>query len=508
MSFVSDQAVMMNVALVFPHQLFRQSLLFEQSIDRFILIEDDLFFGDTQYPLRFHGQKLAYHRASLSHYRQWLCQRAETDLIRYQSGDPALDRAFAALPEEDMTLWVLAVHDFVLERRLKTLAETHGIPLRILDTPAFLNQTRDNQEWREDQKRWFMKDFYRWQRQRLDVLIESDGDPAGGQWSFDEDNRRKLPSKALPQLPELPQVNQTQVEEQAVHSVQSSFEDAPGTLEKILYPTDFEGADRWLDDFLAQRLAQFGPYEDAMEPGQNWLYHSVLTPMLNIGLLTPEIVLTRTLEHVAEHEVPLASVEGFIRQIIGWREFMHATYEDLGVRMRTSNHWQHQRRMPACFYTGSTGIDPVDDVIGRVLDTGYCHHIERLMVLGSVMFLCEIRPDDIYAWFMELFIDSYDWVMVPNVYAMSQHADGGLITTKPYFCGSNYIRKMSHYPTGPWCEIWDALFWRWIIEHQEELSANPRWSMMCAQARRMSDEKRQDHLDRAAAYLDRLDTRD
>ena len=160
--------------------------------------------------------------------------------------------------------------------------------------------------------------------------------------------------------------------------------------------------------------------------------------------------------------------------------------------------------MPNSFYDGTTGIAPVDDTIRRILDTGYCHHIERLMVLGGFMFLCEIDPDDIYRWFMEMFVDSYDWVMVPNVYAMSQHADGGTITTKPYFSGSSYIRKMSHYKQGPWCEIWDGLYWRWIWNHADELGKNPRWAMMCSMAKKMEANKRKQHLEVAETFVNNL----
>ncbi len=169
--------------------------------------------------------------------------------------------------------------------------------------------------------------------------------------------------------------------------------------------------------------------------------------------------------------------------------------------MRTTNHWKHERSIPASFYDGTTGIDPIDDTIGRILDTGYCHHIERLMVLGGFMFLCEFHPDEIYRWFMEMFIDSYDWVMVPNAYAMSQHADGGLITTKPYFSGSAYIRKMSHYKPCRWSEIWDGLYWRWVWNHSEELAKNPRWAMMCSMARKMDQKKRSNHIDVAKTYM-------
>ena len=169
--------------------------------------------------------------------------------------------------------------------------------------------------------------------------------------------------------------------------------------------------------------------------------------------------------------------------------------------MRTTNYWNHKRKIPKSFYTATTGIDPIDDVIQRILKTGYCHHIERLMILGGFMFLCEFDPDEIYLWFMEMFVDSYDWVMVPNVYAMSQNADGGLITTKPYFSGSSYVKKMSNFKSDEWCQIWDGLYWRWILNHCEQLSKNPRWSMMCSIAMKMKDDKKKSHLENAEKFL-------
>jgi len=277
-------------------------------------------------------------------------------------------------------------------------------------------------------------------------------------------------------------------------------------LESLYYPTTHRAAARWLKSFLKVRFENFGAYEDAIVEGQSWLWHSVLTPMLNVGLLTPHQIIKETLKFASENDVPINSLEGFVRQVIGWREFIRATYEDHGVTMRTTNHWNHTRDMPSCFYDGTTGILPIDDCITRVLDTGYCHHIERLMVFGGFMFLCEIEPKQIYTWFMEMFVDSYDWVMVPNVYSMSQHADGGLITTKPYFSGSAYVRKMSHHKKADWCEIWDGLYWRWIWNHVDELAKNPRWSMMCASARKMDVQKRETHLNNAERFLDRLAT--
>lgn len=466
---------MRTAALVFPHQLFEAHPVLRRNPKKVLLIEHSLFFGDSQYPMRFHPKKIAFHRDTMDGFDASLKDSGVTSQrIVYHGGKCELDNVMKNLTKDGFTHIVCVEPcDYALEHRLRSSTDAQGLSLELLNSPGFLNSTTENQQWRSTKKRWHMADFYKWQRTRLNILMEGDK-PKGGKWSFDEDNRKKLPVKLVPQIPSLPG-------------------------EK--YPTTTSHAKLWLDEFLHTRFELFGPYEDAIVPGQNWLYHSVLTPMLNVGLLTPGYVVDRALAHASEFDIPMNSVEGFIRQVIGWREFMRATYEDHGVTMRSGNNWQHTRPMPQAFYTATTGIDPVDDCITRVNEHAYCHHIERLMVLGGFMFLCEIHPDDIYKWFMELFIDSYDWVMVPNVYAMSQHADGGLITTKPYFSGSNYVIKMSHYKKGPWSDIWDALFWRWIIKNQQKLAGNHRWSMMCKNAEKMDEQKKQQHLDRAEDFL-------
>jgi deoxyribodipyrimidine photolyase-related protein len=204
----------------------------------------------------------------------------------------------------------------------------------------------------------------------------------------------------------------------------------------------------------------------------------VLTPALNIGLITPSEVLRITLDFAKENNIPINSLEGFIRQIMGWREYIRAIYELEGVKQRNSNFFELGRRIPESFYNATTGIEPIDDTIRKVLSTAFTHHIERLMILGNFMLLSEFHPNEVYKWFMEMFIDAYDWVMVPNVYGMSQYADGGLICTKPYISSSNYILKMSNYKKGEWSEIWDSLYWRFLYNHKEKLTDNPRMSMM------------------------------
>ncbi|MEI7628567.1 MAG: FAD-binding domain-containing protein [Bacteroidota bacterium] len=190
---------------------------------------------------------------------------------------------------------------------------------------------------------------------------------------------------------------------------------------------------------------------------------------------------------------------------MGWREFIRIVYEREGSKQRTINYWNFKRKIPASFWTGTTGITPIDLTIKKVLATGYCHHIERLMVLGNFMLLCEFDPNEVYRWFMEMFIDAYDWVMVPNVYGMTQFADGGLMTTKPYISGSNYLMKMSDYEKGDWQQIWDGLFWRFMHVHSDFFLSNPRIGMLVHTFNKMSPEKQQIHLNNANLFLAQLD---
>ncbi len=496
---------MSAAALLLPNQLFARHPGLVAQPDTAVLFEDPLFFGDAHYPATMHKQKLWLHRASMARYRNGLVAKGlDATIWPFERKPGACLRLFQSLRDRGVSRIVMADPvDFIAERRFRAAASNTEITLDIQPSPGFLNTRADNLNWSAGRKRWLMAEFYKSQRRRLNVLMDS-GQPTGGQWSFDQENRKKVPKALLDSLPRIDWPDHDAVDEAAKASVLADFPNALGSLETLYYPTSHKAASDWLAQFLERRFERFGDYEDAIVESENWLWHAVLTPVLNIGLLTPKQVLDAALAHADRKSIPLNSVEGFIRQIIGWREFMRATYEDIGVQMRTTNHWGHHRPIPRSFYDGTTGIDPLDDTIKRVLKTGYCHHIERLMVLGGFMFLCEIDPDHVYRWFMEMFVDSYDWVMVPNAYAMSQHADGGLITTKPYFSGSNYVRKMSHWGKGPWSDIWDGLYWRFILKHTDRLAGNPRWAMMCRTAGRMSPEVKNKHVTTAETFLRRI----
>jgi deoxyribodipyrimidine photolyase-related protein len=211
------------------------------------------------------------------------------------------------------------------------------------------------------------------------------------------------------------------------------------------------------------------------------------------------------LTYVKENNIPINSTEGFVRQIIGWREFIRGIYVSRGSEERTRNFWKFKKKIPASFYNGTTGIPPIDQTIKKVIQSGYCNHIERLMILGNFMMLCEFDPDEVYKWFMEYFIDSYDWVMVPNIYGMSQFSDGGLMASKPYISGSNYIIKMSNYKKGEWQEVWDGLFWRFMHTQRNFFLSNPRLGMLVRMFDKMPQDKRENHIKNAEKYLRTLE---
>ena len=223
----------------------------------------------------------------------------------------------------------------------------------------------------------------------------------------------------------------------------------------------------------------------------NFLFHSMLSPLLNVGLLTPKEVIASALNHAESNDIPLNSLEGFIRQIIGWREFIRGVYQEKSEIELKSNYWDHKNKINSNWYEGTTGLDPLDDVIRMVNEYGYTHHIPRLMILSNIFTLCEIDPKDIYRWFMEMFVDSSEWVMVPNVFGMGTFADGGIMSTKPYTCGSNYVLKMSNYKKGPWCEVLDGLYWRFTEKHRDFYESNPRLSILTRSLDKMNPERKE-----------------
>lgn len=345
-----------------------------------------------------------------------------------------------------------------------------------LDTPLFMLTNADLASFGKDgdkAKHLTHAAFYAWHRDRLGLLA--------GSRTYDTENRNRMPADLhVPPLPN-PSSDSKKYIQAAVDYVRRhpKWSKHPGGdhLDNQIFPLTHDGARAWLDRFLADRFAQFGKYQDSIAVGEdgqprNFLFHSCISPMLNIGLLTPKEVVDRVQEYKKNHRnIPMAAYEGFIRQVIGWREYQRYIYVKIGDRIRGMNHFGNQRKLTTAWYDGTTGIRPVDDAIKMGFRDGYLHHILRLMVVGNFMNLVGIHPDEAYKWFMEFALDAYDWVMVGNVYSMAMWADAGMTMRKPYISSSKYILDMSNYPGGgePWTEKWDAVFHHFIDRNSSKL---------------------------------------
>jgi deoxyribodipyrimidine photolyase-related protein len=453
---------------------------------------------------KYHKHKLILYLAAMRHHCDRLREQGRTvEYCQLSVANKALtyeDKLLAAVKKfQASSLETYAIENQQFSDRLHQFCQLHGLELIIHDSPLFLTSHSQFQTYRSRYKRLFMGDFYKWQRQRLGVLLEPDQQPTGGKWSFDDQNRKALPKTTT--VPDLTFPTPTAHVKTVSQLVDRLFADHPGQSENFWLPVTREAALDWLNDFLQHRLAQFGPYEDALPSRSPFVFHSVLSPLLNLGLLTPAEVLQAALEYAEDQSVSLNSLEGFVRQIIGWREYVRGVYWELGDRQVQSNTFNHTRQLTADWYSGTTGLLPLDLTIQRVQQRGWAHHIERLMVVSNAMLLAEIHPDQVYRWFMELFVDSADWVMIPNVYGMGQFADGGLIMTKPYVSGSNYLLKMGDYAKGDWCDIWDGLYWRFVDRKRDILAKNPRTNMTLNTFAKMNSDRKQKILDAAEQFI-------
>ena len=397
--------------------------------------------------------------------------------------------------QEEVTVFDPVDHEILEE--FKDLADENNVDLKILESPNFLASRKYNRDY-FDENKIFQLAYYKEVRKKHDILMTEDG-PEGGKWSFDPENRKKMPEDM--ETPDIPHFSSEYIEE-AKEWVEENFSDNPGNLENFFWPITRKQALEMLEDFLENRMEKFGDYQDAFEKDLEFGFHSLISSSMNVGLLNPEEVVEKTLEAHEEHDYPMNSLEGFLRQIVGWREFIRAMYQ-LRPEMKENNFFDADNRMPKEFYTGGTGLPPVDYAIQHAEDNAYCHHIERLMVLSNSMLLLEIDPDEVYDWFMEMFIDSYEWVMVPNVYGMGQYAWDEMMT-KPYISSSNYIGKMSHYKGGDWEESWDGLYWNFINKHEEKISDIHRMSFMTSTLERMNEETVEEHIKNAEAFKQRL----
>ena len=487
-----------RVHVILGNQLFPLEYLKQLSI-KHVFMREDINLCTYE---KHHKQKIALYLSAMRSYRDALtknkitteyCELKTDNSVAYED---YLEKYLKRIKTQKISIW--SIEDKWFERRLKKL-EKKGINIEIHDTPMFLTKLNEFEEMCTLRKspKYKMTDFYIKQRKKLDILIK-DNKPIGGKWTFDGENRKKIPQNTTP--PPLLQFKRTNHTKEVTKLVDEVFKDHYGETKYFNYPTTREQALDNLKHFLTHKFSKFGDYEDSVDEKSHIWFHSNLSSSLNIGLITPLDILNN-ISNLSY--IPINSYEGFVRQIIGWREFMRCLYHFEGKNMEKSNFFNHQRKIKKSWYSGDTGLDPLDYSIKSTIKHAYSHHIERLMIQVNLMNLCEIKPRDAYKWFMELYIDSSDWVMTPNVYSMGLFADGGIMATKPYICGSNYILKMMNFKKGPWCDVMDGLYWRFIDKNRGFFKKNPRLNMMVSLFDKMKKVKKDDILFKANEFIER-----
>lgn len=490
-----------RLVLILGDSLFQDHKNLELDNDCLLFMAED---WELCTHFKYHKQKLVFFLSAMRHHAEQL--KKNYNLVYHSLGEKIdaknyfghLDSLLIQNPEiKKVESYV--VEDAFFENAIKKWAHDKGLEVIFKTSPKFLFAEDDFKEYLAKTKKPLLYQYYQQKRKKLKLFLTEEGKPLGGQWSLDADNRKKLPKNIGVPSPLLFEADA--IDQEVLAEVELKFAEHPGQLNYFQWQTTRTGALAVLDNFIENKLNNFGPYEDAFEADQVFLFHSTLSPYLNIGLLQPQEVLDAVMDNFSSENSHLPSYEGFVRQLIGWREFVRGMYRNYNFK---GNHFELKRKMKDAWYTGNTGIPPIDDAIKKVQNYAYNHHIERLMVLGNAMLLCGLHPDEVNKWFMEMYIDSADWVMEPNVYGMSQYAVGDLFATKPYIAGSNYMRKMSHYPKGDWCDIMDGLYWRFIDEHRSTFAKNPRMAFMLTNLDKMDLEKRERIFNAAADWQEKV----
>jgi deoxyribodipyrimidine photolyase-related protein len=398
--------------------------------------------------------------------------------------------------------------DWRVWQQLKGVVEAAGLTLELCDDRHFFTTVRDFAAHAKGRKSLRLEYFYRELRQRHGVLMQ-DGQPAGGQWNFDADNRESFGAKGPGLLPPRATFEPDAVTREVIALVNTRFAQHPGTLDSFAWPVTREHALQALQRFIEERLPLFGRYEDALWPGEPWLYHSHLSAALNLKLLTArEVVLAAEAAYDRGH-APLQSAEGFIRQILGWREYVRGIYWTQMPSYAERNALDAQQDLPAWFWTGKTDMACLKDAITQTLEHGYAHHIQRLMVTGLYALLLGVRPQQVHAWYLAVYVDAVEWVELPNTLGMSQYGDGGLMASKPYVATGKYIQRMGGPCKG--CRYdpalregeracpYTTLYWDFLMRHQPLLSKNARMALQVKNVERMTDSQREAVVQRADA---------
>jgi deoxyribodipyrimidine photolyase-related protein len=459
--------------------------------------------------LPYQRKKLVLLFSAMRHYADQLRQQGyQVDLTQTATFGEGLRRHVQSW--QPAQLVTMAAGDYAGRRwQQERLAGLLGVPARVLPNTQFLVGQVDPFPGLAAGKRVVMEMFYRQMRRSFGVLLDVDGQPEGGQWNFDAENRKPLPRGIQPPAP--PVFAPDEITRHVMEEVARAGH-GQGTVDGFDLAVTREQALAAFDDFLAHRLPAFGPYEDAMSSRHRTLFHSMLSPYLNLGLLEPLELLRGAEAAYRAGRAPLNSVEGFVRQVLGWREYIYWQYWRTMPGLAAANAWHAHRSLPSFFWDGQTDMHCLQCAIRRALETGYTHHIERLMLLTNFCLLAGVEPMAVNDWFLSAYVDAYGWVMAPNVLGMGLNADGGQIATKPYIASANYINRMSDFcqscrydpkqRTGSEACPFNFLYWNFLLEHEQALRANPRLGNAVLGLRHLDAESRRQVRDQAVQLLD------
>jgi deoxyribodipyrimidine photolyase-related protein len=451
-----------------------------------------------------HRQRTALFLAAMRHFALRLIDRGFR--VRYVRLDgrgntgslgSELGRAIDTLRPESVR--VVQPGDHRVHAMLRETVHRAGLPLEILEDTSFTCPLEEFEAWAGDgRKSLVMEYFYRERRRKLDILVDEKGKPVRGKWNFDTENRRAF--KDAPHVPGNYRARPDEVTREVIELVERTWPDAPGRMDRFDWPVTREEALRALRDFAEHRLRGFGTYEDAMWAGEAVLYHSRLSSSLNLGLLRPHDCIQAALDAFDAGRAPINDVEGFVRQIVGWREFIRGVYFHEGVGYLGRNGLDQHGNLPEFFWTADTEMNCLRHCLGEVVDHAWSHHIPRLMVIGNFALTAGVHPLAVHEWFLAMYVDAVDWVTAPNVLGMSQHADHGVVGTKPYAASGKYIDRMSNYcrhcpydvrrRTGERACPFNTFYWDFLIRQRKRFADNRRMALTLKNVDRMDEAER------------------
>ncbi len=467
--------------------------------------------------VKHHKQKIVLIFSAMRHFAAELRQAGwSVDYVKLGDADNAgsfTGEVARAIERHDpRAIHITEASEWRVQQAIEEWPDKFACPIELLSDDRFICTHAEFRDWAEGRKALTMEHFYREMRRKTGLLMEDDGKPTGGDWNYDKDNRE--PPKTMPEPPPVPKFEPDDITAEVITLVEARFADHFGNSAPFEWPVTSAEAEQAADAFFEARIECFGPYQDAMVHGSDALYHSMLSTSINCGLLDPLDLCRRAQKAYANGRAPLNSVEGFIRQIIGWREYVRGFYWLHMPGLAADNELNADRGLPEFFWTGETDMRCLSDSIRSTQNNAHAHHIQRLMVLGNFCLLAGINPRDVQDWYLAVYADAFEWVELPNVAAMILYADGGKLATKPYAASGNYINKMSDYckdcaysvskKTGEGACPFNPLYWHFMNRHRDRLRSNHRIGRIFATWDRMGEEKQREYLESADNFLDSL----